>query len=106
MNVIKGRKDDFLLLPSGERVAPTRVIPIFFKFDSIREFNVIQTAPDTIIVNVVLFGSFEKDKENMLLTLIKNELPGINIDLQYVDSIEKSARGKKRAVINQVTKKG
>jgi phenylacetate-CoA ligase len=106
MNVIKGRKDDFLLLPSGARVAPTRVIPIFFKFDSIREFNVIQTAPDTIIVNVVPDGSFEKDEENNLLTLIKDELPGMDITLQYVDSIEKSARGKKRAVINQVTSTG
>ncbi|MGD2250005.1 MAG: hypothetical protein PVF58_16490 [Candidatus Methanofastidiosia archaeon] len=103
MNVIEGRKDDFLVLPSGKKIPPTRVVPIFFNISGIKEFNVIQVSLTKVVINVVLGDSFEEREEEYLLELIKKELPGMDIDIQHVNSIERTAHGKKRAVINTVS---
>jgi phenylacetate-CoA ligase len=100
MNVVEGRTDDFLQLPSGEEVPPTRIVPLFFHFDTIKEFNVIQTAPETVAVNIVPTEQFTESHERCLLQRISEALPGIHVTFNHVDSIEKTPRGKKRAVIN------
>jgi phenylacetate-CoA ligase len=104
MNVIEGRTDDFIILPSGKEIPPTRVIPIFFRFESIREFNMIQVSSDKISVNLVPTEQFGEKEEEKLLDLLKNELPAMDIQIQYMDTIEKTQRGKKRAVINLIKK--
>ena len=103
MNVIEGRTDDFVVLPSGEKIPPTRVVPIFFEFESVREFNVIQTALTTLVVNVVPTEYYTEKEEEELINLLKTELPGINITVKHVTTIEKTPAGKKRAVINKIT---
>ncbi|MBU7022966.1 MAG: phenylacetate--CoA ligase family protein [Theionarchaea archaeon] len=102
MNVIEGRTDDFLQLPSGEEVPPTRIVPLFFHFDTIREFNVIQTAPDTVVVNIVPTEKFTESEKQQLFQSISKALPGLHITFNHVDTIEKTPRGKKRAVINTI----
>jgi phenylacetate-CoA ligase len=103
MNVVEGRTDDFLQLPSGEEVPPTRIVPLFFHFDTIKEFNVIQTAPDTVVVNIVPTEQFTESEKQQLLQEILEALPGIHITLIHVDMIEKTPRGKKRAVTNNIS---
>lgn len=102
MDVIEGRKDDFLVLPSGREVPPTTVVPIFFHFDSIREFNVIQVSSQEVVVHLVCYGVFEEKEEEELVRLLQNELTEMDITIEYVDEIEKTQRGKKRAVVNLV----
>jgi phenylacetate-CoA ligase len=102
MNVVEGRTDDFLQLPSGEEVPPTRIVPLFFQFDTIKEFNVIQTATDTVVVNIVPTEKFTESEKQQLLQEILEALPGIHITFNHVDTIEKTPRGKKRAVTNNI----
>lgn len=104
MNVIEGRKDDFIVLQSGKKIPPTRIVPLFFNFSGIIEFNVTQVSTTRVVINVVPGESFEKKEEKYLIKLIKNELKGMDIDIKYVDSIKRTAHGKKRAVINKVSK--
>jgi phenylacetate-CoA ligase len=104
MNVIEGRTDDFIILPSGREISPTRIIPIFFRFETIREFNITQVSADRISVNLVPAEQFGEKEEEQLLTLLRNELPAMGIQIQYMDTIEKTHRGKKRAVINLIKK--
>ncbi len=102
MNVIEGRVDDFIVLPSGKEISPTHIVPTFFDFETVREFNIIQTAPDRVIVSIVPTPQFGKKEEETLRDLIQRELPGMGIEINYVETIEKTPAGKKRAVTNLV----
>ncbi|MBU7037780.1 MAG: hypothetical protein HXS52_07590, partial [Theionarchaea archaeon] len=47
---------------------------------------------------IVPTEQFTESEKQRLLQGIWEALPGVNITLTYVDSIEKTSRGKKRAV--------
>ena len=102
---IEGRKDDFIVLPSGKEIPPTRIVPLFFNLTFMKEFTAVQTSPEKVIINIVPCKTFcERDRE-YLLELVRNELTGMDIEIKCVESLEKTAYGKKCAVINLVKKK-
>ncbi|MBU7016450.1 MAG: phenylacetate--CoA ligase family protein [Theionarchaea archaeon] len=102
---IEGRKDDFIMLPSGKEIPPTRIVPLFFNLTFMKEFTAVQTSPKKVIINIVPCKTFcERDRE-YLLELVRNELTGMDIEIKCVESLEKTAYGKKCAVINLVKKK-
>jgi phenylacetate-CoA ligase len=104
MDVIEGRKDDFIVLPSGKEISPTRLVPLFFEFEHIKDFNIIQTSPRNVTVNVVPHEPFGEKEEETLLQLVTRELEGMDIAIRCVTSIKKTPQGKKRAVINLIKK--
>lgn len=66
MKLIEGRDDDFLQLPSGKRVSPRLVIPIFELTDEVKEFRVVQKKKDFIKVDIIPGPYFtEKGKQNL-----------------------------------------
>ena len=102
---IEGRKDDFIVLPSGKEISPTRIVPLFFNLNFMKEFTAVQTSPTKVIINIVPCKTFsERDREN-LLQLVRKELTGMDIQIRCVEALEKTAYGKKSAVINLVKKK-
>ncbi len=102
---IEGRKDDFIVLPSGKEIPPTRIVPLFFNLTFMKEFTAVQTSSKKVIINIVPCKTFcERDRE-YLLELVRNELTGMDIEIKCVKSLEKTAYGKKCAVINLVKKK-
>jgi phenylacetate-CoA ligase len=102
---IEGRKDDFIVLPSGKEIPPTRIVPLFFNLTFMKEFAAVQTSPTKVIINIVPCKTFcERDRE-YLLQLVRKELTGMDIEIRCVEPLEKTAYGKKCAVINLVKKK-
>ncbi|MGD2249269.1 MAG: hypothetical protein PVF58_12755 [Candidatus Methanofastidiosia archaeon] len=105
MQIIEGRQDQFIVLPSGKEIPPTRIVPLFFGMKSVKDFAVVQTSKKNIVVEVVPYNSglHQKDKED-IHEKIQKALPGMDIEIDTVLSIEKTERGKKRTVSNLVGK--
>jgi phenylacetate-CoA ligase len=62
MKLVEGRDDDFLCLPSGKRMSPRIIIPIFELTDVVKEFRIIQKRRDFIEVDIVPSSAFTEEK--------------------------------------------
>ncbi len=66
MKLIEGRDDDFIQLPSGKRVSPRLVIPIFELAGEVKEFRVVQKKRDLIEVDIIPEPGFTEKEEQDL----------------------------------------
>ena len=95
---IFGRSDDVIFTPDGRSVG--RMDPVFKAGLPIREAQIIQEALDVIVVKLVPDRAFQEKDEQGILERIRQRLGNdVNISIQKVDRIPRSANGKFRAVI-------
>ena len=95
---IDGRQQDYIVLRNGDRIGCIDIL--FEDMMSIRESQIYQNIPGEIVVRIVRNNSYNDNDENRLL-LKFNRYVGdkLKIQIEYVDQIERSARGKLRFVI-------
>ena len=103
MEVIEGRKDDFMVLPSGKLISPRGVVPIVEKFKEILEFKIIQKDKARFLIELV----FCEEPRPEILPVLKNDL--LDFFNEYVDiafeiqkEIKRSERGKLKAVVSEL----
>lgn len=103
MRDLEGRADDFITLPSGELVPPTRVIAIFFTTPHIEQFQLVQTSTTHIKIEIIPRKEFTGDIEKVLLQRIRNALnESVDIEVEKVDNIKKTGSSKFRTIISKV----
>jgi len=99
---ILGRMDDVLVTPEGRRIG--RLDPIFKAVSSFHETRIVQDAPDHVRVEVVVGGRGDPSADEARL---RRELrmrlgPSVVIDVERVESLPRTGRGKLRTVENRV----
>jgi phenylacetate-CoA ligase len=101
-----GRQLDILHTPDG-RVIPGEFFPHLIKdFVAVKRFQVIQDAPDHIIVRLVVELDWSQDQRLVLETIIRDTFgPRMNITIAIVDSIELTKSGKLPVVVNRCPSK-
>lgn len=82
MKLVVGRDDDFLILPSGRRISPRLVIPLFELASEIEEFRVIQKKKDFIQVDLVPQAGFTRERRIYLEKEFKDTL-GEPVDVVF-----------------------
>lgn len=98
---IEGRRDDVLITPDGRRIG--RLDPIFKAVSSLHETRIVQDTTDHVRVEMVLQAALAPGEEASLRRELGNRLgPSMRVDLVRVDQIPRTARGKLRAVVNEV----
>ncbi len=98
---IEGRRDDVLITPDGRRIG--RLDPIFKAVASLHETRIVQDAADHVRVEMVLTGELAGEEEASLRRELANRLgPAMRIDMVRVPELPRTARGKLRAVVNEV----
>jgi phenylacetate-CoA ligase len=103
MEGLEGRVDDFIILPSGRAVPPTRLIPPFFMTPHIEEFKMIQDIKTHIKILIVPRGRLPEDEERDLLQKVRDILAEpVDIDVEFTDVIEKTGIGKFKAVMSKM----
>jgi len=99
MEVIEGRYEDFIVLPSGRMISPYVTSRYFENLEGIDEYKIIQQARNKINIQLVLR---EKHNEDIFLRLedtFKKELgEDLTISIEAVDSLPKN--GKLRHVVS------
>ncbi len=99
---IDGRKEDYVILPSGVRLG--RLDHIFKDLTQIREAQIYQPDRERIIFKVVKRKGYGPDDERRLLDeAYKRVGRSIAIRLEYVDSLERSQTGKLRFVVSELS---
>lgn len=93
---IEGRVDDILVTPNGRHVG--RLDPAFKGVVGIKESQIIQTGPATIIVKVVRSDEPGFDPGVLIRNLIDRLGNEMQITFEYVDAIPRDANGKFRSV--------
>jgi phenylacetate-CoA ligase len=104
---IVGRGHDIIVLSDGTRVSLTAFIfgQHLEAFKRIREMQVFQDTIGEIELRIVRNAAFtQKDEESTKRTLMKSVNHKINIRFNYVDSLEKTSRGKNIFFVSRLKK--
>lgn len=100
MHMVEGRKDDFLVLPSGRLVGPRAVKPLVMTFPEVDKLRIIQEKKDLILVKIVEKTEFNRTEElkQKLKDVLKED---VTVQIDIVDDIPRTT-GKLRAVYSKV----
>jgi phenylacetate-CoA ligase len=96
---VEGRADDYVLTPEGRQIM--RFDYIFKGMDGIKEAQVMQTAPGSIVIRIVRRPSFRAADERILSQRVAVWIsPGLSVAFDYVSEIERGSNGKFKAVLS------
>ncbi len=98
---IEGRRDDLIYTADGRLVG--RLDPVFKDTASVSEAQIIQKSLRKILVRYVPIGTVRKEVETAMATRIRERLGDIAVEFERVAEIPRSARGKFRAVVCELS---
>jgi phenylacetate-CoA ligase len=99
---LEGRIEDSCQTVTGEIVLPSRVITLFYPYEEIDAFQIVQRKRDEIRIKVVKGDNYSQKIENEICDKFKSIFgEGSTIKMEYVKEIEKK-EGKQRVVICEV----
>ena len=98
---IDGRKEDYILTPDGRRIG--RLDHIFKDMVNIKECQIFQEQVERVVFRIVRGKEYTSKDEKKLLYEARMRLGNqIKIDINYVERIERTSRGKLRFVISNI----
>jgi phenylacetate-CoA ligase len=97
---VEGRSDDVIVTPDGRRIG--RLDPVFKGDIPMREGQIIQESLELIRVLVVPAREFTARHEQELIVAVRERVGNIEVRVERVREIPRSANGKFRAVISKV----
>jgi phenylacetate-CoA ligase len=97
---IHGRSGRYFELPDGSRV--TNISVIAKKCTKLRQMQVVQREVGSIVVRVVRDEGFETIDADRIVKQFRRKVgDDLRIELEYVDDIERTKRGKFISIINE-----
>jgi len=100
---IEGRADDYVVTPDGRLLG--RLDHIFKGATNIVEGQIVQFAPDQIVVTVVpALGYTPEDGDRIRHALLSRTGEDVRVSIQEVAAIPRTKNGKFRAVVSHCTK--
>lgn len=100
---IRGRANDFILLPDGQLVASCFLVIIMQTQHSVKQYRVLQKEKDTLTVQVVKGEGFGSDVASRIKEEIEKVVEGkLSVSVDEVEEISRDRSGKIRTVISQV----
>ncbi len=101
---IDGRLDDVLVTPDGRRIG--RLDPVFKADLAIREAQIIQETLTRVRIRLVPTKDFTAETGEALIRSLRQRMGDVEVVLEQVSSIPRTAAGKFRAVINELRSVG
>lgn len=100
---IEGRCDDFLILPSGQRIS-ARSINVLEDIPGILEFQTIQKSPERFEVHIRKSDLFNSASAELVRQRIQQGCldENVHITIKFAHSIKRARTGKLRAVVSEV----
>jgi phenylacetate-CoA ligase len=108
MQLIQGRVDDYIVLPSGRRFSPRMVNPVFEYLPGILEHVLVQEAPDHLVAHL----NIAPDHATTTPLLVQHALHDLfgeeplRLDVQLTTELERGRTGKLRSIVSKVGTQG
>jgi phenylacetate-CoA ligase len=100
---ILGRVNDTLITGEQKYIPSVRFYTLFETHDQVRQFQVVQTAPNAVVVRIVPARNFNGAETNELRGKLARFLgDAVKIDFELVDQIKPEPSGKIRNVVSLV----
>ena len=99
---IEGRTDDIVITPDGRRVG--RLGPVFRGDLPIREVQITQESLESIQVRIVSAPGYTASTGEVIVQRLRERLGNMEISLELVEKIPRSANGKFRVVVSKLTR--
>lgn len=98
----EGRTDDWIRLDSNKQVHPQAVRTIFTNEQEVWQYQVVQMENDVFRVSIVVASACDRDQLSTRISKRFSETfgPIPQIEISYVDSLERTRGGKVRPVIS------
>ncbi len=104
MEMVEGRKEDFIRKKNGELVHAAYLC-YTLKEDSVHEFKMYQKDEEWLHVQLVKSPSFTDDSERKLENNLRTALgDDVQITFEYLDKIAREKSGKLRYFVNEIDK--
>lgn len=102
LNKLLGRSNDYILTTDKQRIY---LVGFIFgghlkAFNHIEEWQIIQNEPGSIKVKIIPSISFSKLLEKEIVSFFNSN--GFNIEIEYVNTIEHTNRGKRKFLIQNI----
>ena len=103
MKLIEGRDDDFIQLPSGKKLSPRLVIPLFELAGEVKEFRVVQKKRDFIEVDIIPGPGFTEKRKKDLEKTFRDVLgEPVEIVFNICDTIPRGRHNRPRPMRSYV----
>jgi phenylacetate-CoA ligase len=100
---IQGRSNDVIVKPDGGRIHGLRFTPVFWGFDKVRQFLVIQRTIDHIEIELVLSEPLTSDEESRIISEFRSQVgDNVRLEVKNVDHIAPLPSGKRAFVVSNV----
>ncbi len=99
---IRGRITDNVVTPGGNRLIVHFFTGVLEYFTEIDSFQIVQSEPDRIVLNVVPAEGFDSTVAARMVQALQDKGADIQIDVEAVSSIPLTKGGKHRFVINHL----
>jgi len=97
------KAEDLLRLKDGRLIPPSVLTHPFKPLDSIEGSQIVQTDLDRLLIRIVPGGTFGDAERNHLLRELRARLgEDMQIDIECVEELPRTSRGKFKWVISQV----
>lgn len=101
---VVGRVSDFIYAPNGNKIHGEFFSHIFYEFDWVKQFQIVQKRVDEVIVKIVP-DSEDKINENdmeRMKRIIINRTGKMDIIIEMIDEIETTRAGKWKFIVREV----
>ena len=103
MEDVTTKAEDIITTPDGRYISSSILTHPFKPVHNVAESQIIQEDREHVLVKLIVRPDYSDDDTNYLLSELKKRLgEGIKIEIEFVDSIPRTASGKFRWVISKV----
>ena len=95
------RQNDLILAPDGRRLHPSYFNGLLYGLTQIEQYQFVQAAAGRITLAMVAAAPLDEPTVGALRDCLRRDA-GLELDLAYVDAIERSVSGKHRFVISRI----
>jgi len=99
---VMGRERTMILLPDGRRVWPHFEFAPLLSIGGLRKWQLVQHADLSITARVVGNGALGAVLQARIVDVIRSALPGVQVRIEQVEDIPRTARGKFLELVSEV----
>jgi len=103
MQLLQGRVDDYVILPSGRRFSPRMINPAYEELPGIVEHVLVQEMTDRFVVYLQVDAGCEETTPQLVQTILQNLFAEpIHLEVKLTQEFERGRTGKLRNIISKV----